>query len=82
MGLDSCRDAICRYVTPGSIEMIFSICRSEMGHLVCVSLYEGRAGRGARNIASTGRVLCQPIESIDEAQHIRHEYVGDGKRSG
>ena len=62
--------------------LIFSICRSEMRHLVCVRLHEGRASRSARDIVTTGRVSRQPVEPVDKAQHIRHEYVGDGEGFG
>jgi hypothetical protein len=53
-----------------------------MRHLVCVRLYEGRAGRGARDIVTTGRMSRQPGEPIDKTPHIRHEYVGDGEGPG
>jgi len=59
-----------------------SVCRSEMRHLVCVCLHEGRAGRGARDIVTTGGMSRQPVEPIDKAQHIRHEYIGDGESPG
>src|SRR5258708_23887311 len=52
-----------------------------MRHLVCVRLQEGRAGRGARDIITTGGMSRQPVEPIDKAQHIRHEYVGDGEEA-
>ena len=45
-------------------------------------LGEGRAGRGARDIVTTGGVSRQPLEAINEAQHIRHEYVGGGEGAG
>lgn len=38
--------------------------------------------RSARDIGTTGGIAPQPVESIDEAQHIRHQNVGDGKRPG
>lgn len=62
--------------------LIFSVRRSEMRHLVCIRLHEGRASRGARDIVTTGRVSRQTVEPIDKAQHIRHEYVGDGEGFG
>lgn len=59
-----------------------SVCRSKMGHLVCVCLYEARARRGARDIVTTGEMSLQPIEPIDKAQHISHENAGDGEGHG
>jgi len=59
-----------------------SVCRSKMRHLVCVCLHEGRAGRGAGDIVTAGGMSRQPVEPIDKAQHIRHEYVGDGEGPG
>src|SRR5262249_42165633 len=59
-----------------------SVRRSKMRHLVCVCLREGRASRGARGVVTTGGMSFQPVEPIDEAQHIRHEYVGDGEGPG
>jgi hypothetical protein len=59
-----------------------SVGRSKMRHLVCVCLHEGRAGRGARNIVTTGGIFRQPVEPIDKTQHIRHEDVGDGEGPG
>ena len=50
-----------------------SACRSKMRYLVCVCLQEGRAGRGARDIVTTGGMSFQPVEPIDKAQPIRHE---------
>src|SRR3981081_1174765 len=55
------------------------ICRSKMRQLVCVCLDEGWAGRGARDVGAASREFCEPIEPIDEAQHIRHENVGYGE---
>src|SRR3954447_1967300 len=52
-----------------------SVCRSKMRHLVCVCLHEGRASCGARDINTAGWICCQPVEPVDKAQHIRHEYV-------
>src|SRR5262245_54637199 len=48
-----------------------------MRHLVCMGLHEARAGRGARNIVTTGGMPREPLEPIDKAQHIRHENIGD-----
>jgi hypothetical protein len=45
-------------------------------------LGEGRAGRGACDIVATGGVSRQPLEAIDEAEHIRHECLGDGEGAG
>ena len=59
-----------------------SVRGGEMRHLVRVCLHEGRAGRGARDVVTTGGMSRQPIEPIDKAQHIRHEYVGDGEGPG
>ena len=53
-----------------------------MRHLVCVCLHEGRAVCGARDIATTGGMLREPVEPIDKEQHIRHQYVGDGEGPG
>jgi hypothetical protein len=50
-----------------------------MRHLVRVCLHEGRTGRGARNMVATRGISRQPAETIDKAQHIRHEYVGNGE---
>lgn len=38
-------------------------------------MHEGRPVRGVRDLLTTGRMLCQPVESIDKTQHIRHEDV-------
>jgi len=38
-----------------------------MRHLVRMRLYEGRAGRGARDIVTTGRMSRQPVEPIEGA---------------
>ena len=43
-----------------------------MRHLICVSLHEGRSGRGARDIATTGGMFRQPVEPIHKAQHVGH----------
>ena len=53
-----------------------------MCHLVRVCLREGRAGDSARDITTARGMSRQPVEPIDEAQHIRHEYVGDGEGPG
>ena len=53
-----------------------------MGHLVRVRLQESGASGGTRNVAATYRISRQPIEAIDKAQHIGHEYVGYRKGSG
>lgn len=53
-----------------------------MRDLVCVDFPEGRAGRGACDVMATGGMTCQPVEAVDKTQHVRHEYVGDGKGSG
>jgi hypothetical protein len=53
-----------------------------MSQLVCVCFQEGWAGGGARDILTTGRIRREPVETIDKAQYIRHEYVGDGEGSG
>ena len=37
-----------------------------MRHLVCVCLCKGRAGRGVRDIVTTGGMSRQPVERIDE----------------
>src|SRR5262245_18937279 len=52
-----------------------------MRHLVCVRLHEGWARRGPRYVVTTGWMLRQSVEPIDEAQHVRHEYVGNRERS-
>jgi len=44
-------------------------------------LQEARAGRDARDMGATGGIFRQPVETIDQAQHIRHENVGYGKAS-
>ena len=44
-------------------------------------LQEARAGRDARDIGAAGGIFRQPVETIDQAQHIRHENVGYGKAS-
>jgi hypothetical protein len=62
-----------------SFDSACSVCGSKMRHLVCVCLQEGRAGRGARDVVTTGGKSRQTVETIDKAQHIRHEYVGDGE---
>ncbi len=36
----------------------------------------------ARDIGAAGRVFFQPIEPVDEPQHIGHGDVGDGKIAG
>lgn len=48
-----------------------------MRHLVSVCLHERRTDGRAGDIATTGGLPGQPLEPIDEAQHVRHEYVGD-----
>ena len=58
------------------------VCRSKVRHLVGVGLHEGRPGRGAGDVVAAGGIVRQPVEPIDEAQHIRHQDVGDGEGSG
>jgi hypothetical protein len=53
-----------------------------MCHLVCMCLNEGRAGDGARDVGTAGRMSRQPVEPVNKAEHIRHEYVGDGEGPG
>src|SRR3546814_1689223 len=69
-------------ISDWSSDVCSSDLRSKMRHLVCVCLHEGRSGRGARDIVTTGGMSRQPVEPIDEAQHIRHEYVGVGEGPG
>src|SRR5580704_11222039 len=59
-----------------------AVCRGKMRHLVCVRLHKARAGGSARNIVTTGGISRQPVEPIDEPQHVRHCYVCDGKGPG
>src|SRR6185369_2910806 len=54
----------------------------KMRHLIRMSLHEGWARRGARDIAATSGIARQPVEPIDEAQHVRHEDVSDGEAAG
>jgi molybdenum-dependent DNA-binding transcriptional regulator ModE len=42
--------------------------------------HEGGAGRGARDVGTTGGMGRQPFKPIDEAQHVRHQNVSDGER--
>lgn len=51
-----------------------------MGHLVSVGLDKGRAGGGAGNVGLAGRVICQAVEAVYQAQYVGHENVGDGKK--
>jgi len=48
-----------------------------MGYLVCARLHEGWARRSARYVVPTGGMRRQSVEPINEAQHVRHEYVGN-----
>lgn len=50
-----------------------------MGDLVGMRLCEGWAGRGARDIIAAGGIFRQPVEPVDEAQHIGHEDIGNGE---
>jgi hypothetical protein len=45
-----------------------------------VRLHKGGARRGTRDIGVAGRKVCEPVEAINEAQHVRHQDVGDGER--
>jgi hypothetical protein len=53
-----------------------------MRHLVRVRLREGRATCGACDIITARGISHQPVEATHEAQHIRHEDVGDGESLG
>lgn len=53
-----------------------------MGHLVGVGLDKGRAGGGAGDVGSAGRVICQAVEAVDQAQYVDHENVGNRESVG
>ena len=53
-----------------------------MGHLVGVGLDKGRADGGAGDVGSAGRVVCQAVEAVYQAQYVGHEDIGDGKGIG
>ena len=53
--------------------------RGEVRHLIRACFHEGRAGQSARNIITAGGIIRKPVETIDDAQHIRHENIGDGE---
>ena len=46
--------------------------------IVAMAATTGRA----RDIGTTGGMARQPLEPIDETQHVRHEYVGDREALG
>jgi len=53
-----------------------------VGHLVGVGLDKGRAGGGAGDVGPAGRMVCQAVEAVYQAQYVGHEDVGYGKGIG
>ena len=55
------------------------ICFGEVRQLVCMCLQKGWAFDGALKIGSAFGITCKTIETVNQAQHIRHEYVCNGE---
>ena len=54
-----------------------------MRQLAGMRLLESGAAEGAPQIATQGRIVLQLAEIVWDAQHVRHQDVGDGEaRSG
>src|SRR5215217_2950667 len=56
--------------------------RFEMLQLASMRFRESGAGEGARQIATQGRIFFQLAEIVWDAEHVRHQDVGDGKARG
>src|SRR3712207_2222864 len=53
-----------------------------MLQLASMRFQESGAGEGARQIATQGRIFFQLAEIVWDAEHVRHQDVGDGEARG